>query len=337
MPPSNDVAYKFMLYDAVSDTVIDADLADGVQGLTAADLAGPLAVVAFASSVEGVVRMTLTGPGVSETNFEGSSGYSVFGDQNDTNFFGAELAPGDYTATATPLATGVTESVDFNLATGSGAASGGDSLFTFQLIDADSDQVIDADLADGVQDLAADDLAGELAIVAISDATFQNAVRVSLSGPGVNLTNFEGSSPYSVAGDIGDVDFAGLELAEGSYSATATGDGVTESVEFTIPGGNGGPADGDSSGGNSAAAAGFGDVVVISSPLGEATPARTIPGGVDIVNGTNADEFIGGTDDRDALFGFGGDDFLNANDAADFLFGGDGDDRLQGRPRPGSR
>ena len=108
--------FIFRLVNAESDTVIDADLSDGVQGLDQDDLASQLAVAAYAAvpgSITGSVALKLAGPSGAFNKTESSSPYAIFGDTNVDDFYGKVLEPGEYTLSASYA--GTTETIVFTL------------------------------------------------------------------------------------------------------------------------------------------------------------------------------------------------------------------------------
>lgn len=70
---------------------------------------------------------------------------------------------------------------------------------------------------------------------------------------------------------------------------------------------------------------GFGGIITDTFTL-TINPAPIIP-----VNGSNESDTLGGTEDRDRIFGWGGHDLLSGNLGDDEIWGGDGNDRLHGQ------
>ena len=108
-------------------------------------------------------------------------------------------------------------------------------IFEFKLVNADTDTILDQDLSDGAPVLDAQTLASALAVGAFPVGQISGNVALTLTGPNGVVNRTEGAAPYMIFGDNSATgNYFGQVLPEGQYTLSATNNGVTESVTFTL-------------------------------------------------------------------------------------------------------
>ncbi|MEL6318443.1 MAG: hypothetical protein AAFR16_12490, partial [Pseudomonadota bacterium] len=228
--------FTIQLVNTATDQVIDADVTEGESLDVGAVADGQLSLIAVPLDPEveiGSVVFSLSGP-VSVTRTENVAEYVLFGNNGSDYKDGPTLPLGDYTLTVTAYSgkngggqvLDTAQTVAFTLADDGEVPPDpepADDLFTLQLIDADSDQPVDAAIEDGETiDISAVD-PGDLTLVAapVDGAPAIGSVRFELSGP-TSLTKIENVAPYALFGDKAGDFRSGAGLPEGEYTLTVT-------------------------------------------------------------------------------------------------------------------
>ncbi|MEM6559928.1 MAG: hypothetical protein AAF605_09110 [Myxococcota bacterium] len=220
-----------------TQAVLDSNLDDGIEPLTAQDFAGKLGFAAFPMDDEdNVVRpvtLELAGP-VSATKSEFAAPFALF-DDDRTNVYGSDLVPGDYTLR---VRTGEHDrSWNFTLRLPDDEP-GDDPAIDFpldvHLISGATQERLDTDLSDGVPPLPASEFAslGFAAFPKGNEADVERPVTLELTGP-VSATKSEFAAPYALFNDDGTNVF-GIPFKEGSYTLRVTTGAAEVSYTFTL-------------------------------------------------------------------------------------------------------
>jgi len=230
---------SFTLVNANTNTDIQ-DISDGDE-LNLNELPPKLNIRANTDPIEvGSVRFDYEGNANYRT--ENVFPYALRGDNNG-NYAKLKLTVGEKTLTATPFAQsnaggipGTSFTINFTVISGGGSSD--ISVTGFELIDAQSDEVV-ATMNDGDL-LNIDEIPDQINIRAITDPNIVGSVRFSFNGnPNFRTENV---FPYALAGD-NNGNYHVLDIGPGNYTLTATpfpgvkasgAPGASRTITFTI-------------------------------------------------------------------------------------------------------